>query len=94
MGHEVVVVSIQSKTARVQIWWDKGVINLADYHIKHFPPSHHQQIRPTYILRGDNLSKDMTYVQGCVNQPSRNYHLGYTTVYKITLGMFQWTRDN
>ena len=49
----MVVVTRQSKITKIKIWWDKGINNLADYHTKHFPPSHHQQIRPTYILKGN-----------------------------------------
>ena len=30
------------------IYWDKGVLNLADYYTKHFPVSHHRAVRPTY----------------------------------------------
>ena len=61
------------KLQEFQIWWDKGINNLADYHTKHFPPSHHQQMRPTYILKGNNLSRYISYVRGCVNQPPRGY---------------------
>ena len=57
------------KQKEFKIWWDKGVNNLADYHTKHFPPSHHQKVRPTYILKGNNLSTDIAYMRGCVNQP-------------------------
>ena len=56
------------KQKEFKIWWDKGVNNLADYHTKHFPPSHHQKVRPTYILKGNNLSTDIAYMRGCVNQ--------------------------
>jgi len=34
-----------------QIYWDKGANNLADYHTKHHPPSHHQKMRKNYILQ-------------------------------------------
>ena len=27
---------------RFQIFWDKGIHNLADYHTKHHPPDYHQ----------------------------------------------------
>ena len=34
------------------VHWKKGVDNRADYFTKHFPPSHHRRIRPTYLLPG------------------------------------------
>ena len=37
------------------IYWDKGENNHADYYTKHHSPSYHQQIRPTYILKGYHL---------------------------------------
>lgn len=33
------------------IYWDRGANNLADYHTKHHSPSHHQNVRPKYILQ-------------------------------------------
>ena len=33
------------------IYWDRGVNNLADYHTKHHSPTHHQNVRPKYILQ-------------------------------------------
>jgi hypothetical protein len=32
-----------------RIFWKPGDGNLADYFTKHHPPSHHQQIRSTYL---------------------------------------------
>ena len=34
------------------IYWQQGANNKADYHSKHFPPSYHQKVRPSYILKG------------------------------------------
>ena len=82
------------KQHKFKIWWDRGINNLADYHTKHFPPSHHQHIRPTYILKGNNLSTSISYVRGCVNQPPRGYQLGYTKEYAKPLGRFNWSRKN
>ena len=42
------------------IYWDKGSNNLADYYTKHWSPTYHQQIRPTYILKGNHLHINMT----------------------------------
>ena len=32
--------------------WVKGILNKADYYIKHFAPSHHVQMRPTLFVHG------------------------------------------
>jgi hypothetical protein len=34
------------------VHWKKGDDNRADYFTKHFPPSHHREIRTTYLLPG------------------------------------------
>jgi hypothetical protein len=31
------------------VYWDRGVLNLADYPTKHHPVSHHKAVRPTYL---------------------------------------------
>lgn len=31
-----------------RIYWDRGLLNLADYFTKHHPPSHHRLVRPVY----------------------------------------------
>ena len=33
------------------VYWDCGKNNLADYHTKHHSPTHHQNVRKTYILQ-------------------------------------------
>ena len=35
-----------------KIYWRPGKTNLADYFTKHHPPSHHTQVRPTYLFTG------------------------------------------
>ena len=40
------------KLLEFKVEWEKGTHNYADYQTKHFPPSHHTQVRPTYILAG------------------------------------------
>ena len=40
------------KLMEFKVEWEKGANNYADYQTKHFPPSHHTQVRPTYILAG------------------------------------------
>ena len=44
-----------------RIHWKPGKGNLADYFTKHFPPSHHIQVRPTYLQvaqSGDQQNKN------------------------------------
>ena len=41
------------------IYWDSGLNNYADYFTKHFSPTYHQQIRSTYILKGNVLTVDL-----------------------------------
>ena len=43
--------SEQQKKGIFRTFWDKGKHNLADYHSKHHPPSHHQNMRKYYILK-------------------------------------------
>jgi hypothetical protein len=40
------------------VHWKKGSINRADYFTKHHPPSHHQQIRSSYLHLPDDRSKN------------------------------------
>ena len=57
------------------IYWEQGTNNYADYSTKHFPTSYHQQIRPTYILKGYHI-QIRYYVRGCVN------HIGKRLIMK------------
>ena len=41
-------------------YWDKGENNYADYHSKHHSPTHHRNVRPTYILQGNYINSDRT----------------------------------
>ena len=43
--------SEQQKEKKLNIYWDSGNNNIADYHSKHHSPSHHQNVREKYILR-------------------------------------------
>ena len=43
--------SEQQNKGKFNIYWDRGRNNLADYHTKHHPPSYHEKVRPTYILK-------------------------------------------
>ena len=53
------------------IYWDKGSNNHADYWTKHWSPTYHQRIRPTYILKGHSLTIHLNLIpsgkaRGCV----------------------------
>ena len=37
------------KEGQFRVHWKPGKKNLADYHTKHHPPSHHIKERPTYL---------------------------------------------
>ena len=37
------------RQGQFRVHWKPGTDNKADYHTKHHPPSHHKQVRPTYL---------------------------------------------
>ena len=41
----------------LNVFWDRGKNNLADYFTKHHPPAHHRIQRYKHILKGFNLSQ-------------------------------------
>ena len=41
------------------VYWKAGDENFADYFTKHFAPSYHQQIRPTYILKNHHVTTEL-----------------------------------
>ena len=41
------------------MYWKVGDENFADYFTKHFAPSYHQKIRPTYILKNHNVTTEL-----------------------------------
>jgi hypothetical protein len=42
----------QTRLGHFIVHWKKGDDNRADYFTKHFPPSHHREIRTEYLLPG------------------------------------------
>ena len=45
-----------------EIYWEKGIQNLADYPTKHHAPRYHQRVRPIYLhVEGQSP----TNMQGC-----------------------------
>ena len=51
------------------IYWDKGTNNMADYSTKHFAPSYHQRIRPSYILKGYSMIPTDMWARVCSYSP-------------------------
>ena len=47
------------------VYWRPGRTNLADYHTKHHPASHHRRMRPTYLHTGNSLIHPYD-LQGCI----------------------------
>ena len=35
---------------RINVFWNKGITNLAHYPVNHHPAKHHQTVRPAYVL--------------------------------------------
>jgi hypothetical protein len=46
------------RQGQFHIFWRKGKLNKADYHSKHFPPSHHIVMRPSYLHVKGNQKKN------------------------------------
>jgi len=58
----------------IDISWDPGHSNLADYFTKNFHPSHHRKLRNQYVL--NSIYHLPIIVRGCVNhnmQPLQNH---------------------
>ena len=54
------------------LYWARGASNRADYFTKHFPPSHHQQLRHHFLQPPSHASNViLTHVRGCVPVTSR-----------------------
>jgi hypothetical protein len=45
------------------IHWKPGKVNLADYHSKHFPPMHHQQLRPIYLHEPNSTTARVKFLE-------------------------------
>ena len=55
---------LKDRIAQLQfnVIWEPGITNLADYYTKHHPGSHHQRVRPIYLLEEDSPCT----LQGCI----------------------------
>jgi hypothetical protein len=47
------------------VYWRPGKENLADYHTKHHPTQHHQDMRPILL----NQAKSLNFLRGCAKLP-------------------------
>eukprot|EP00957_Ditylum_brightwellii_P139935 10663542-Ditylum_brightwellii.AAC.1 len=56
MGYEISLAERKGSQKSLEICWDKGINNDADYYTKHPPPSHQKVTRPWHILKGFNLA--------------------------------------
>ena len=54
------------------IHWKRGMTNLADYHTKHHPTSHHRNVRSTYVLNTVSSFPSKRHCKG-VLKPSNRY---------------------
>jgi hypothetical protein len=66
---------IQDRTLQKQflVYWKPGSTNLGDYHTKHHSPSHHRDMRPTYLHPTTRLAHTVIshILRGCVISPVR-----------------------
>ena len=53
----------QATHRELKYYWASGKENDPNYFTKHFPPNDHQQFRPTYILKGFNLTTFHQYLR-------------------------------
>jgi hypothetical protein len=53
----------RQEQGQFDIKWVPGKHNLADYHTKHHPGSHHKKVRPIYLYEGETSPKTL---QGCI----------------------------
>ena len=44
------------RQGQFKIQWAPGITNKADYFTKHFPPTYHQEIRPTYLHLANHMA--------------------------------------
>jgi len=63
------------KLKQFEVYWRPGSTNLADYFTKHHSPSHHRQIRSTYLHSKEHA---FSVLRGCVDSPKThaNNHAG------------------
>ena len=51
----------RERMKQLRVYWQQGAKNLADYFTKHFPPSHHRNIRYKYLLKAQILKNALTF---------------------------------
>jgi hypothetical protein len=70
---------LQNRTRQGQfrIYWGPGSENLADYHTKHHPATHHREMRSTFIhLSREQLTNQLLscLLRGCANSTYSGRH--------------------
>jgi len=65
-GHALLLAQGQSSTRK------RGMANLADYHTKHHPTSHHRNVRSTYVSNSVSSYPSKRHCKG-VLKPSNRY---------------------
>ena len=71
------------KNGEFLVYWKPGRNNLADYHTKHHPPTHHKEVRGTYLYTGKGTSNIKNTLRGCINNITANTRaaqIAYETV--------------
>jgi hypothetical protein len=55
---------------QLDVYWRPGKDNLGDYHTKHHPAQHHQDMRPILLHHKNSLN----VLRGCVKLPHPQLH--------------------
>jgi hypothetical protein len=50
---------------KIDVYWRPGIDNLGDYHTKHHPAQHHQDMRPLLLHQANSLN----VLRGCAKLP-------------------------
>ena len=69
---------VQERTNQGQyiVIWIPDDTNLADYLTRHHPPSHHQQVRPMYLVSSILKFKSIKHLRVCLSE-AQNTHTVY-----------------
>jgi len=65
------------------IHWKRGMTNLADYHAKHHPTSHHRNVRSTYVSNSVSSYPSKRHCKGVLKPPNRYKPLHVKNCWKI-----------
>ena len=73
-----VIDSVEQK--QLLVYWALGSEKLGDYHTKHHPPTHHQTMKPQFLI---NAISSTDILRGCIDLPS--FHLLSPTLYGLII---------